>query len=201
MDDRFGVSGQVAAITGGGGALCGAMAKALGEAGVKVAVLDLKVDAAEEVVSAIKSGGGEAMAVEVDVLDKASVQAAREKVMGSYGKVDILINGAGGNKPQATTSDETAFFDLPADAVRWVFDLNFLGTFLPSQVFGKDMAEAGEGVILNISSMCAFSPLTRVPAYSAAKAAVSNFTQWLAVHMSQGYSKEIRVLLFQHSPA
>jgi NAD(P)-dependent dehydrogenase (short-subunit alcohol dehydrogenase family) len=193
MDDLFGMSGRVAAITGGGGALCGTMARALGGAGVKVAVLDLKPEAAEEVASSITSLGGEAVAVEADVLDKASVQAAREKVMETFGRADILINGAGGNKPQATTSDEMAFFDLPADAVRWVFDLNFLGTFLPSQVFGKDMADAGEGVILNVSSMCAFSPLTRVPAYSAAKAAVSNFTQWFAVHMSQNYSKEIRV--------
>ncbi len=193
MDDRFGISGKVAAITGGGGALCGAMAGALGAAGVKVAVLDLKVEAAEEVASSITSQGGEAIPVEVDVLDRASVEAAREKVVGAFGRADILVNGAGGNKPQATTSDDVEFFDLPADAVRWVFDLNFLGTFLPSQVFGKDMTEAGEGVIINIASMNALRPLTRIPAYSAAKAAVANFTQWLAVHMSQNYSKDIRV--------
>jgi NAD(P)-dependent dehydrogenase (short-subunit alcohol dehydrogenase family) len=107
--------------------------------------------------------------------------------------VDILVNGAGGNKKQATTSPDLSFFDLPPDAIRWVFDLNFLGTLLPSQVFGQPMAEQGAGCILNVSSMNAFRPLTRIPAYSAAKAAVSNFTQWLAVHMAQEYSSRIRV--------
>jgi NAD(P)-dependent dehydrogenase (short-subunit alcohol dehydrogenase family) len=193
MAELFDLTGKVAAVTGGGGVLCGAMSRALGRAGARVAVLDLKPEAAEEVVSSITSAGGEAVAVEVDVLDRASVQAARDEIMERFGRVDILINGAGGNKAQATTSDQTEFFDLDPDAVRWVFDLNFLGTFLPSQVFGKDMADAGTGVILNISSMSALQPLTRVPAYSAAKAAVSNFTQWLAVHMSQNHSKAIRV--------
>jgi NAD(P)-dependent dehydrogenase (short-subunit alcohol dehydrogenase family) len=114
-------------------------------------------------------------------------------ILDKHGRIDVLINGAGGNKKQATTSPEQSFFDLPADAVRWVFDLNCLGTVLPSQVFGKLMADRGEGVILNISSMNAFRPLTNVMAYSAAKAAVSNFTQWLAVHMAQNYSPRIRV--------
>ena len=193
MNDRFDVANMVAAVTGGGGALCGAMARALAEAGAKVAVLDLSLDAAQRVVSDISEKGGQAIAAEADVLEKSSVETARDTVIEKFGKVDILINGAGGNKREATTSDDVEFFDLPPDAVRWVFDLNFLGTFLPCQVFGKDMAGSGQGIILNISSMNAFRPLTRIPAYSAAKAAISNFTQWLAVHMSKNYSKDIRV--------
>jgi NAD(P)-dependent dehydrogenase (short-subunit alcohol dehydrogenase family) len=133
------------------------------------------------------------MAVKANVLNKNELEVSAKKVLDTFGRIDILINGAGGNKPQATTSPQLSFFDLPEDAVRWVFNLNFLGTFLTSQVFGKIMAKQGDGVILNISSMNAFRPLTRIPAYSAAKAAVSNFTQWLAVHMSQNYSKKIRV--------
>jgi len=127
------------------------------------------------------------------VLDKDNLVAAREKITSELGKIDILINGAGGNKKEATTSPDLSFFDLPSEAVRFVFDLNFLGTLLPTQVFAKEMAENGTGIILNISSMSAFRPLTKVPAYSAAKAAVSNFTQWLAVHVCQNYSKDIRV--------
>jgi len=183
----------VAAITGGGGVLCGTMARALGKNGVRVAVLDLNGEAAERVAADVRAAGGEAIAVVVDVLDRDSIETAAQQVVDAFGRVDILINWAGGNKKQATTSPELSFFDLPADAVRWVFDLNFLGTLLPCQVFGKLMAEQGEGCILNISSMNAFRPLTRIPAYSAAKAAVSNFTQWLAVHMAQEYSPRIRV--------
>jgi NAD(P)-dependent dehydrogenase (short-subunit alcohol dehydrogenase family) len=134
-----------------------------------------------------------AIAVKCNVLDKRQLEAAREKIVAEFGKVDILINGAGGNKKEATTSDSLAFFDLPAEAIREVFDLNFMGTLLPSQVFGKDMAKKGSGVILNISSMNAIRPLTKICGYSAAKAAVSNFTQWLAVHINQNYSKDIRV--------
>ncbi|NIV35958.1 MAG: SDR family NAD(P)-dependent oxidoreductase, partial [Anaerolineae bacterium] len=198
MDERlleglFGLEGRVAAVTGGGGVLCGALSRALGRLGAKVAVLDLFVDAAEGVAGEIVAAGGEAIAVECDVLDKGSVERAAQKVVEEFGQVDILINGAGGNKKEATTTPELSFFDLPADAVQWVFNLNFVGSLLPSQVFGKLMAERGEGTILNISSMNAFRPLTRIPAYSAAKAAVSNFTQWLAVHMAQEYSPSIRV--------
>jgi len=193
LKSLFGLSGKVAVITGGGGVLCGTMSRALGRLGVKVAVLDLFKEAAQKVADDIVNEGGEAIAVRCDVLDRASLEAARDAVLARFGRVDILINGAGGNKKQATTSPELSFFDLPPDAVRWVFDLNFLGTLLGSQVFGKIMAEQGEGCILNISSMNAFRPLTRIPAYSAAKAAVSNFTQWLAVHMAQEYSPNIRV--------
>jgi NAD(P)-dependent dehydrogenase (short-subunit alcohol dehydrogenase family) len=189
----FGLSGKVAVVTGGGGVLVGAMSRALGRVGVKVTVLDLILEAAQKVVDEVVATGGEAIAVKCDVLDKASVEAACRTVLERFGRVDILINGAGGNKKQATTGSGLSFFDLPSDAVQWVFNLNFIGTLLPSQVFGRILAKQGEGVILNISSMNAFRPLTKTPAYSAAKAAVSNFTQWLAVHMSQEYSNKIRV--------
>ena len=193
LESLFGLSGKVAVVTGGGGVLCGAMSRALGRVGVKVAVLDLFEEAAQKVADDVEAAGGEAMAVPCDVLDKASLEAARDVVLARFGRVDILINGAGGNRKRATTSPDLSFFDLPTDAVQWVFNLNFIGTLLPSQVFGKLMAEQGEGIILNTSSMNAFRPLTRIPAYSAAKAAVSNFTQWLAVHLSQEYSPNIRV--------
>ena len=193
LECLFGLAGKVAVVTGGGGVLCGAMSRALGRTGAKVAVLDLNEEAARRVADDAAAAGGEAIAVQCDVLDKASSEAAAQTVLEDLGRVDILINGAGGNKKQATTSPDLAFFDLPADAVQWVFDLNFIGALLPSQVFGRIMAEQGEGIILNISSMNAFRPLTRIPAYSAAKAAVSNFTQWLAVHMAQEYSPRIRV--------
>jgi NAD(P)-dependent dehydrogenase (short-subunit alcohol dehydrogenase family) len=193
MSDLFDVKDKVIAITGAGGVLCGAMARALGAAGAKIAVLDLIEEAADKVAGEITSAGGRAIAVKCDVLDKVSLEAAKEKVTSELGKVDILVNGAGGNKKEATTSPDLSFFDLPAEAIRFVFDLNFLGTLLPTQVFGRDMADSGSGVILNVSSMAALCPLTKIPGYSAAKAAVSNFTQWLAVHVCQNYSKDIRV--------
>ena len=198
MDERFlrglfGLAGYTVAVTGGGGVLCGALSRALGRLGAKVAVLDLFVEAAKGVAGEIVDGGGQAIAVKCDVLDRESVERAAQAILGEFGQVDILINGAGGNKKEATTTPDLSFFDLPADAVQWVFNLNFVGSLLPSQVFGKLMAEKGEGMILNISSMNALRPLTRIPAYSAAKAAVSNFTQWLAVHMAQEYSPRIRV--------
>ena len=189
----FGLSGKVAVVTGGGGVLAGVMSRALGRVGVKVAVLDLILKAAQKVVDEVVAAGGEAIAVKCDVLNRDSVEAACRTVLERFGCVDILINGAGGNKKEATTDSDVSFFDLPSDAVQWVFNLNFIGTLLPSQVFGRILAKQGEGVILNISSMNAFRPLTKIPAYSAAKAAVSNFTQWLAVHMSQEYSNKIRV--------
>ncbi len=186
----FDLQGKIAVVTGGAGVLCAAMCRELAAAGAKVAVLDLRVEPAETLAAELGNG---AVGIACDVLDKASVAAAAQKVLAAFGRVDILINGAGGNKPQATTNPEQSFFDLPADALRWVFDLNLMGSILPSQVFGKQMAAQKSGVILNISSMNAFRPLTRIPAYSAAKAGVSNFTQWLAVHMAQEYSPEIRV--------
>ena len=193
MNELFDVSGKVVAITGAGGILCGTMAKVLAEAGAKVAVWDIIEEAAAEVAGQIKAQKCQAIAVKCDVLDKRSLEAAKKDTIAELGEIDVLINGAGGNKKEATTSPDLAFFDLPTDAVRFVFDLNFLGTFLTTQIVAKDMAERGKGIILNISSMTGIQPLTKVPVYSAAKAAVSNFTQWLAVHVCQNYSEDIRV--------
>lgn len=189
----FDVSSQVVVATGAGGVLVGAMARALAQAGAHVAILDISAAAAQRVADEISADGGEALAIPTDVLNKASVEAALAAVLARFGRVDALINGAGGNKKEATTSPDLSFFDLPQEAFRWVFDLNCVGTLLPCQVFGRQMAAQKEGVILNISSMNALRPLTRIPAYSAAKAAVSNFTQWLAVHMAQEYAPRIRV--------
>ncbi len=193
IQKSFDFSGKVAVITGGAGVLCAAMCRALAAAHAKVAVLDLDAEAAVSLAAAIHSGGGEAIAVACNVMEKESLEAAAQEVLAKFSRVDILINGAGGNKPAATTNPEQRFFDLPVDALRWVFDLNLMGTILSSQVFGKIMAGQKSGVILNISSMNAFRPLTRIAAYSAAKAGVANFTQWLAVHMAQEYSPDIRV--------
>ncbi|MEJ5224009.1 MAG: SDR family oxidoreductase [Anaerolineales bacterium] len=187
---RYDLGGQTAVVTGGAGVLGADICRALAQAGATVVVLDLRPEPAEALAAEL---GNRSMGLACNVLDKASVEAAAQTVAQTFGRVDILINGAGGNKPQATTSAEQSFFDLPADALRWVFDLNLMGTILPAQVFGRLMAQQKSGVILNISSMNAFRPLTRIPAYSAAKAGVSNFTQWLAVHMAQEYSPNIRV--------
>ncbi len=193
LNKMFAIKNKRIVITGGGGILCREMAKSLADLDAKIAVLDLMPDAAKAVADAINKSGGTAVAVKANVLDKASLEAARDEVVKAFGGVDVLINGAGGNKKDATTSATMSFFDMPADALRFVFDLNIVGTVLPSQVFGKLMVEQKHGNILNISSMSAFRPLTNVAGYSAAKAAVSNFTAWLAVHMSQNYSKDIRV--------
>lgn len=190
MSITFDVKDKVAVVTGGAGVLCAEMCRALAKAGAKVAVLDLRAEPAEALAVEI---GGSAIGVECNVLEKASVESAAQNVIDHFGHVDILINGAGGNKPQATTNAEQTFFDIPEEAIRWVFDLNLMGTILPSQVFGKIMAAQKSGVILNLSSMNAFRPLTRIAAYSAAKAGVSNFTQWLAVYMAQEFCSEIRV--------
>jgi len=189
----FNLSGKTAVVTGGAGVLCASMCRTLAANGVKVAVLDLNAEAADVLAEELRAGGADAISAACDVLDKPSIEAAARLVSQKYGRVDILINGAGGNKPAATTNPTQSFFDLPAEAMRWVFDLNLMGTILPAQVFGRMMARQKYGVIVNISSMNAFRPLTRIPAYSAAKAGVSNFTQWLAVHMAQEYSPEIRV--------
>ncbi len=192
------LAGKVAVVTGGGGILCSVMAEALAECGAKVAILDLRKEAADQVAAAIKAKGGAAMGVACNVLERASIETAEKEVRAAYGPCDILINGAGGNNPKGTTSNEQmskadltntnpdikTFFDLDPKGIEFVFNLNFLGSLLPTQVFSRAMAENGRGVIINISSMNAFKPLTKIPAYSAAKAAVSNFTQWLAVHMA-----------------
>jgi NAD(P)-dependent dehydrogenase (short-subunit alcohol dehydrogenase family) len=190
---------QVALVTGGGGVLCSTMSRALAACGAKIAVADLKPEAAETVAAQIRKEGGVAIGVACNVLEKASLDAANDKVKKEFGPVDILINGAGGNLPKGTTSldylrkedlanaakEITTFYDLDPKGIEFVFDLNFLGTLLPTQAFTREMAGKGKGVVINISSMNAFRPLTRIPAYSGAKAAVSNFTQWLAVHFSK----------------
>ena len=193
------LKGQVALVTGGGGVLCSTMAKALAQCGAKVAIADLKQENADRVAAEIKASGGEAIGVACNVLDKTSLEQANVVVEKELGAVSILVNGAGGNHPKGTTSREylmpedltqsvegiTTFYDLDPKGIEFVFNLNFLGTLLPTQVFTKSMAKAGAGVVINISSMNAFTPLTKIPAYSGAKAAVSNFTQWLAVHFSK----------------
>ncbi len=189
----FDLTNQVAVVTGGAGVLCAQLCFMLASNGVKVGILDINLPAAEQLAVDIRQSGGQALAVVCDVCNKESIVNAAQEILHTFGKVDILVNGAGGNNPQATTSSERTFFDLPENAINWVFDLNLISTIYVSQVFGKFMAEQRKGVILNISSMNAFRPLTRIPAYSAAKSAVSNFTQWLAVHMAQEYSSEIRV--------
>ena len=194
LDRAFDFTGKVAVITGGSGVLCGTLALALGQQGAAVVVVGHSHMAkAQEVARQIVTKGGQAIALQADVLSKNSLVALAQRTVDTFGQVDILINGAGGAKKEATTSEHLSFFDLPEDAVRWVFDLNFMGSFLACQVFGRYMVEQDSGCILNISSMGAYRPLTRSVAYSAAKAAIVNFTQWLAVHMSQGYSPNIRV--------
>lgn len=193
LQPLFRLDGLVAAVTGGAGVLCGAMGHVLAAAGAQVVLLDRFADKADEVAQAICSEGGKAVGMGTDVLKKEALQASCEQIVQKFGKVDILINGAGGNHPGATTSAEQPFFDLDVTAVDKVFGLNFTGTFLASQVFAKQMAAQKSGVVLNIASMNSLRPLTRIPAYSAAKAAVVNFTQWLAVHMAQEYSPTIRV--------
>jgi NAD(P)-dependent dehydrogenase (short-subunit alcohol dehydrogenase family) len=183
-----------ALITGGAGVLGSEIACALIGCNANVVILDRDKELAQKAIERFpKVVKGRAARVHGDVLDPDSLRQANETIQAEFGAVDILINAAGGNHPSATTKPDLSFFDLPLDALRHVGDLNLLGTILPCQVFGRGMAERGEGVILNISSMNAFRPLTRIPAYSAAKAAINNFTQWLAVHMAQNYSPRIRV--------
>jgi NAD(P)-dependent dehydrogenase (short-subunit alcohol dehydrogenase family) len=187
-------TGRTVVITGGAGVLASEIACALVGCNANVVILDRDMHLAEKVIERFPGNTkGHGMRVYADVLDSESLWQALETVRAEFGVVDILINAAGGNHPSATTKPDLSFFDLPIDALRHVCDLNLLGTILPCQVFGHGMAERGEGTILNISSMNAFRPLTRIPAYSAAKAAVTNFTQWLAVHMAQEYSPNIRV--------
>lgn len=189
----FDMTGKVVAITGGGGVLCSEMAVGLASAGASIAVMGRTLEPLQKVVSRIEKAGGKAIAVQCNVLDKPMVEAALAQIISAFGKVDVLINGAGGNKKEATTGPDAPFYDMPVDAIKYVFDLNFTGSLLPSQVFGKEMTKAGKGVILNVSSMSAIRPLTKVAVYGAAKAAMDNFTKWLSVHLCQNYSKEIRV--------
>jgi NAD(P)-dependent dehydrogenase (short-subunit alcohol dehydrogenase family) len=189
----FDVRGLTAVITGGSGQLGRTMAQALAQAGVRVAIVSLHAETSGTVAKAIQESSGQALGIACDVLDRVALERTLEQVTGTFGPVDTLINAAGGNQPQATTTAEQTFFDLDMQAVNSVFGLNFAGTFQCCQVFGRGMAERGQGCIVNVASMNALRPLTRIPAYSAAKAAVANFTQWLAVHMAQEYSPRIRV--------
>jgi NAD(P)-dependent dehydrogenase (short-subunit alcohol dehydrogenase family) len=189
----YDLTGRTAVVTGGAGVLGGEIAVALVGCGADVGVLDLEPTGVDRVRERLDRGPGRAIVVQCDVLSRESLAAAERKVLGEFGPVDTLVNAAGGNSPSATTGPTCSFFDLPEEALRFVTDLNVLGTVLPCQTFGRGMAEGKRGVILNVCSMNAFRPLTRIPAYSAAKAAVANFTQWLAVHMAQEYSAQIRV--------
>ena len=184
---------QIVVITGGAGVLGSEIAWVLATCGAQVAILDLNIEPGKALQERVKVPAPKPELFRCNVLDRESLQKACRDVLERFGKVDCLINAAGGNKPQATTGPDLSFFDLPPDALRGVFDLNILGTILASQTFGKVMASQRRGIILNVSSMNASRPLTRIPAYSAAKAGVSNFTQWLAVHMAQEYSPNIRV--------
>jgi len=190
------LKGKVAVITGAGGLICSALAKAVAASGAKVALLDLNREKAQAYADEIVKEGGVAKGYAANVLDKQSLEECHKQVLKDFGKCDILINGAGGNNPRATTEaeyyskgdlekDVLSFFGLNREGVEFVFDLNFMGTFLPTQEFARDMVDRGGCNILNISSMNAFTPLTKIPAYSGAKAAISNFTQWLAVHFSK----------------
>lgn len=191
--EQFNIEGQTAVVTGGSGVLCGTMARALAQAGCRVAILGRTQSKVEAMVETIRGEGGQAIGVTADVLCEESVKEARDKVMDAFGRIDILVNGAGGNRPEATTNPEQTFFDLDIKAIGDVLNLNLLGTILPSQIFGAEMARQGSGKIVNISSAASFHPMTRVVSYSAAKAAVNNFTEWLAVYMAQEYSPNIRV--------
>ncbi|MCR5397158.1 MAG: SDR family oxidoreductase [Lachnospiraceae bacterium] len=196
-DYSLDIKGKVAVVTGAGGVLCSMFAATLAEQGARVALLDLNEEAAEKNAAEIREKGFEAKAYKANVLEKESLEACHEAILKDFGPCDILINGAGGNNARANTTNEyyelgdedkedlVSFFDLDQSGVQFVFNLNFIGTLLPTQVFAKDMVGRENCNVINISSMNAFTPLTKIPAYSGAKAAISNFTQWLAVHFSK----------------
>ncbi|MBI1256758.1 MAG: SDR family NAD(P)-dependent oxidoreductase [Chloroflexi bacterium] len=194
VETRLDLSGKIALITGGTGVLGSAMTKGLAAAGASVAILARTEAKTQALAREIQASGGKAVGISADILDQASIQRATDHVLQTYGRIDILVNGAGGNRSDATAvPGERTFFDLAPDVLQWVFNLNFTGSVLVSQVVGKQMAQQGSGVILNISSMASFRPMTRVVAYAGAKAAINNFTQWLAVYMATEHSPAIRV--------
>lgn len=194
MQKQFELTDKIAVVTGATGALCSAMCHGLADSGATVVVIARNQDKIDALVAELEEKDATALGISADVLDKSALKDACKQVVDTYGRVDILINGAGGNRSDATTMPgERTFFDLPEDAMKWVFDLNFTGAVLTSQVFGEVMAEQGTGVILNVSSMASYQPMTRVFAYAGAKAAINNFTQWLAVYMNDQHSKKIRV--------
>ncbi|GHO81272.1 dioxygenase [Ktedonobacter sp. SOSP1-85] len=193
LSSLFALNGQTAIVTGGSGVLGSALAQGLAGAGARVVVIGRRLEACENVVRTIQANGGEALALACDVTSKSDLERALEQIQQHFGGIDILVNGAGGNQPAATVSPGRSFFELDEQAVNTVFGLNFQGTLLPCQVFGRLMTSQGHGSIINISSMASLRPLTRIVSYGAAKAAINNFTQWLAVHMAQEYDARIRV--------
>jgi NAD(P)-dependent dehydrogenase (short-subunit alcohol dehydrogenase family) len=193
IEDLFGLKNKVAIVTGGTGVLGSEMCSALSRAGARVVVLGRRKDAADALVKKIESVGGQALAVAADVLSEDDLSRAKQKILETFGSIDILVNGAGGNMPGAVVPPDKTFLDLKMDDFKKVVDLNLFGSILPSQIFGEAMIKNRRGVIINISSMSAMVPLTRVAGYSASKAAISNFTQWLAVEMAKKFGSEIRV--------
>ena len=189
----FCVEGQVAVITGAGGIICGVLSKEMAKKGMKIVLLDIMSEQAQRIADEICEEGGEAIAVQADVLNRESLEHAREEVLARFGKIDVLVNGAGGNKKEATVSSDMDFFHLDISAFKWVFDLNVTGAVLTTMVFGEELARQGYGNVINIASMATYHPLTNTVAYCGAKAAVANFTEWMATHFNQNYSKEIRV--------
>ncbi len=193
IQNYFSLKDKAAVITGGTGVLGSAMTKGLAAAGARVAILGRRAEAGVKLASEIQKSGGTAISVQADVLQKDELKVAKEKILAAFGSIDILVNAAGGNMPGATIPVDKTFFDLDTKAFQQVVDLNLLGTVLPSQIFGEVMAAKKTGVIINISSMSAFRPITRVVGYSAAKAAVDNFTQWLAIELAKKSGEGIRV--------
>jgi len=193
VPELFSLAGQVAIVTGGTGVLGGVMARGLARAGAKVGVLGRRRDHAEAVVGAIAAAGGEALALPADVLDRAQLEAARGAVLEQWGQINVLVNAAGGNMPAATLAPGHSFFDLPVEGMEQVINLNLQGTLLPSQVFGEALARAGQGCIVNISSMAAARAMTRVVGYGIAKAGVENATRWLAVELARAFGGRLRV--------
>ena len=193
IQQLFNLQGKIAIVTGSTGVLGGGMARGLAKAGAQVVILGRRRDRAEEAARQIVDSGGQAMAAPADVMDKAQLEAARDQVLAHWGRIDILVNAAGGTTPEATVSPDKTFFDMPLDAMRYVIDLNLIGTLLPSQVFGEVMAKQRQGCIVNISSMNAQRALTRAIAYSAGKAGVDNFTKWLAVELTSKFGEGLRV--------
>lgn len=193
LEDLFSLKGRVAVVTGATGVLGGAMARGLARVGARVGVLGRREAKAEEVARQISGSGGEAMALPTNVLDEGQLRDARDKVLGRWDRIDILLNAAGGNVPGATLSGDATIFDLPREAFGEVFDLNLVGTLLPIQIFGETMARGAGGCIVNVSSMAATRAITRVAGYSAAKAAVENLTRWFAVDLARRYGDGLRV--------
>ena len=193
LDDLFKLKGKTVVITGGAGVLASAMARGLGNAGCRIVILDLRAEQALARAEELQQEGIEAAGIGASVLDRDDLEAARKEIIDKFGSIDILINAAGGNMPGATIGPDQTFFDLKLDDLKKVMDLNFIGSVLPSQVFGKAMTEIGKGSIINISSMAAGPSITRVMGYSASKAGISNFTQWLAVEMARKFGEGIRV--------